>query len=358
MLINKIKQVKYLICKKMDYIKRYNSVKEQIISKYKSTEKNIIYMFICPQYRNLGDHAIVEAEKQFIKEKCRNYEMIDIYLEDTEIAINVIKKIIRRNDIIAFNGGGYVGDEYLHAEISTQNILRTFKDNKCILFPQTIYFSNTDIGKKELNKTIKSYCNHKNFYIVAREEKSFNIFTKYFNKENIILCPDIVFYFTPIKENEVRRDITLCLRNDVEKVLSDKEEKKIINFIKSKYDNVIITDTVCNYDVKREYRKDSIDKLLSQFYRSKLVITDRIHGMIFATITNTPCIVISNYNHKVKETYKWIKHLNYIKFVDDINDIELLIESFENNEIRNEFVPFDKNIFEKYYEKVADIINN
>lgn len=38
-----------------------------------------------------------------------------------------------------------------------------------------------------------------------------------------------------------------------------------------------------------------------KFRECELVITDRIHGMIFAAITGTPCIALSNY--KIKGTY-------------------------------------------------------
>ncbi|MNE93367.1 putative pyruvyl transferase EpsI [compost metagenome] len=56
------------------------------------------------------------------------------------------------------------------------------------------------------------------------------------------------------------------------------------------------------------------------------MITDRLHGMIFAAITSTPCIALGNYNYKVVGSYEWIKHLGYIKFTNDINQIPELIE--------------------------------
>lgn len=352
-----LKQAYINMRKKINYYKRYNQVKTEIIRQYKSTNKPIIYLFICPQYRNLGDHAIVETEKQFVEEKCKGYEIIDIYLEDTDIAKDVIKKIIRKNDIVAFNGGGYIGDEYLHAEKMIRKLLKVFKENKCIMFPQTIFFSDTKNGVKEFEKTIKSYSSHPNLTIVTREEKSYNICKSRFKKNNIIICPDIVFYYTPQENIDKRTDITICLRDDVEKVLKEDDEIKIIEFIKSKYKNVVITDTVCKHDVKREKRKENIESILKQFYKSKLIITDRIHGMIFATITNTPCIVMSNYNHKVKETYKWIKHLNYIKFIEDISDIEDIIISLVDYTTDNKYDKFNKDEFEKYYNNLANIIN-
>ena len=49
--------------------------------------------------------------------------------------------------------------------------------------------------------------------------------------------------------------------------------------------------------------------------------------MIFAAITGTPCIVMSNSNHKIEETYNsWLHDCNYIKFIKQFN-----IEDFKNH---------------------------
>ena len=46
--------------------------------------------------------------------------------------------------------------------------------------------------------------------------------------------------------------------------------------------------------------------LLTAYYRiwpiaNKIVITDRLHGMIFAAITNNPCVVLLSQSLKLKE---------------------------------------------------------
>ena len=62
-------------------------------------------------------------------------------------------------------------------------------------------------------------------------------------------------------------------------------------------------------------RKKEVKNKLEQFKKAKLIITDRLHGMIFATITATPCIAFGNSNGKVKNVYGWLKHNEYIKYV-------------------------------------------
>lgn len=60
-----------------------------------------------------------------------------------------------------------------------------------------------------------------------------------------------------------------------------------------------------------------MEQLWKSFSESRLIITDRLHGMIFAYITKTPAIVLPNSNFKITGCYEWIKECGYIKMVDN-----------------------------------------
>ncbi|WP_338778802.1 polysaccharide pyruvyl transferase family protein [Metabacillus sp. FJAT-52054] len=343
-----------LVRKKEYDIKNYKRVSNNINHQRGENNQPIIYLFACPRHRNLGDHAIVLAEKKLIKDLCPVYKVIDIYLDDTFIAAKEIRKQIKENDIIAFNGGGYIGDEYLHAEKAIRYLLGLFNDNKCLFFPQTIFFSNTERGRIEFNKTIEEYSKHPNLLLVARENKSYNIIKQNFTKNKVILAPDIVFYLNESKENIVRNNILTCLRDDVESSLSVSEKNGIISELKKKYNNVKITDTLSSENVSSSEREESLKQKLDEFRSSKIVVTDRIHGMIFAAITETPCIVLNNYNHKVKGTHEWIKNLNYIKFVENKDDLFKLVEDLQGLKTDK----FDNNFALKYHKEICNFINS
>ena len=62
--------------------------------------------------------------------------------------------------------------------------------------------------------------------------------------------------------------------------------------------------------------------------------------MIFAAITETPCVVFGNFNHKITESYKWLENLEYIRFCDNMNEIEDIIEEViksKNRKYDNKF---------------------
>ena len=96
---------------------------------------------------------------------------------------------------------------------------------------------------------------------------------------------------------------------------------------------------------------------LKKIAKSEIVITDRLHGMIFSVITQTSCIVFRNYNHKLSSSYQWFKNLNYIKFLDDFNikRFENLVRILKKKKTKN---IYNKKMFNNYYNNLIKYILN
>ena len=130
-----------------------------------------------------------------------------------------------------------------------------------------------------------------------------------------------------------RENILLLFREDKEKTLREDEKIKIKEIIKKYYGEYMLSDMHLGEDVINmggNIRKVALEDKFREFQSSKLVVTDRLHGMIFAAITETPCIVLGSFNHKITESYKWLKDLDYIKFCKDINKFEQLLKDISN----------------------------
>jgi pyruvyl transferase EpsI len=153
---------------------------------------------------------------------------------------------------------------------------------------------------------------------------------KYFPKNKILLTPDIVLSTRLDTQYTKRRGTLLCLRQDQEGILKFGDKSKIINFLNSKGYEFHKTDTVSSVNLFTIRSKKRIySKKISEFKTSQLVITDRLHGMVFAAITATPCIAISNYNHKVLGTFEWLKNLPYIYFCNSIEELPTLVSNLD-----------------------------
>lgn len=303
--------------------------------------KKLIIMGI-PHHGNIGDNAIAIAEEKLVEKIFSQYKLYKMQEKYLDICVNKVKKIINNDDIILLHGGGNIGDTYERPEKGRREVIKTFPNNKIIIFPQTAYFSDTEKGKKELEISKEIYNAHKNLIIMAREEKSYQFMKKHFYNNKIYLTPDIVMTLNK-SLNKNREGALLLFRTDKEKTLEDKKIEKIKEIVKNEFGKYIMSDMnlgsgIVNIGGKK--REEVLNNKFEQFQSTKIAITDRLHGMIFAAITETPCVVFGNFNHKISESYKWLENLEYIQFCDNIEELEQAIEKVtkvKNKKYDNKF---------------------
>lgn len=309
--------------------------------------KKIVYFIGSEDYGNIGDHHIAVSEIKFIQNVLKDRHIEEVTSSEFDRKIDYVRKYIRKQDIICTQGGGNFGNRYMNAEDKRRRIIQYFPDNKIIVFPQTIHYENSDAAKKEFDITKNIIDNHPDLYIFSREEESYRFVNKNFNTKSYI-APDIVLS-DRYDRNTKREGFALCLRHDVERSISDKDEKFIDATTARFTDKVIKFDTQLKYNVPKADRDEEIARIIDVLQNARIAITDRLHGMVFCAITGTPCIVMSNYNHKVKGVYRWIKDLKYIRFLEDISQLEELINEllaleeedcvYPYEEIIKEFLP-------------------
>lgn len=128
-----------------------------------------LFLLQTPTHINIGDHFISVAEIQFLEENFPEYDLIEINEKSVQDFIQ-FRKFISKNDIILLHGGGNLGDEYIHHEKLRRDIITLFSKNKIIILPQTIFFSESEKGRKELEESVKIYSLHKDLTICAREK--------------------------------------------------------------------------------------------------------------------------------------------------------------------------------------------
>ena len=309
-----------------------------------------VYVIGTPEHSNIGDSAIVLAELAFL-EKCgfKKSQIKEITRNEYILYSKLIKKSISTKHLLCWHGGGNMGNQWINEEYFRRNAMHDFKENPMIIFPQTIFYTDTEFGELEKKKSIDSYNGNQKLTIVAREKKSFDFMHQLYPNTEIILTPDIVLSSNLGMygiEIEKKTDVLLCLRNDAERQLSDADGVKLQKILEKYVGNIKKTDMHLNIAVTKKNRRECVRMKMKEFMSAKLVVTDRLHGMVFAAITGTPCIVFSNYNQKVSGTYEWIKTLPYIKYVQSIGEMEKVLD--ELLEI-DEAVYDNSNWIDKFY---------
>jgi len=296
----------------------------------KDSDSGRLFLLGTPSHSNLGDQAIAMAEIQFLMDKYKDVPLYDFTHEEVEHGMIYLSKIISPKDIIIIHGGGNMGTLWYEAELLRFNVIKTFLNNRIIIFPQSIFYQSAMGDSDELKLSQQVYAMHKDLHIIARETYSYKLMQAYYPSSNIYITPDIVLYLDVQEPQLMRNGILLCFRSDKEKAVSDNMVASIRKFAKLKTDDVLETDTVLHdllVPIKKEERREYLEQKFNQFKQSELVITDRLHGMVFAAITATPCIVFGNNYHKIKGTHEWIKDVKSIKFVDSNTDIKPVIDA-------------------------------
>lgn len=293
------------------------------------------FIFLAADYGNIGDIAISAAQKQYLESTLTNYEVISIPISQTRFVLSSIKKQIKTDDIVTVIGGGNMGGTYPDIEELRQLVIKSFPSNRIVCFPQTLDWDNSNKSKRALRTIVKTYAKHPDIHIFARESitqtKLIELFNRY-NNVNIGLVPDIVMSATAASlgatDSLEPSGILRCLRDDKEVALTTTQYAVIDKALVGTGCKIEKTDTHAGGSQLDEIHcaKLLADKL-SQFRAAKLVVTDRLHGMILCLLSGTPCLVLPNSNHKIRQTeLDWLRDQPRLIFLE-LDEIDSIDES-------------------------------
>ena len=313
-----------------------------------------ILIFLTPEHGNIGDSAIVVAEKEFFRKRFPGRTIVEIPQGlDGPVAVK-LKTVHSDNFVVTVPGGGFLGNLWLPPNYVERNYLKNFPTRKIILFPNTIFFEKKGDWKREIEETRIAYQAHRDLHVFIRD-KSIGFMRERIvggNFSDVRSVPDIVLSLNRSEPKFERSGVLLCFRSDKEKVLSDEaivalEAKlSVLGEIASR------TDTVVSYGVSSDVREYEVERKFDEFRKARLVITDRLHGMIFATITGTPCIALNNSSGKVEGVWSlWLQHLSYVRFVQTAEEIPAHLDEMLSLGGQR----YNPDVFEKYWQEIADV---
>ena len=310
----------------------FNGIKKSLPVRRKGVIR--IYFLGLPDYGNMGDQAIACAMTRYVRKFGQKYEIFTCNKSDLLSNLLSVKRDCQKGDILFLIGGGNMGVAYFGEEEVRRLIIEMFPKNRIIIFPQTIDYGKSEEGKRQLKEAIRLYSKHKDLHIFAREKESYQMMKRWFSNNHVYLAPDIVFSMQ-YEESFERSYILKCIRNDRESALN-RETVENIDEILQAFGEVRATDTVEPYVPlfsSEEIREKLVYRKLKEFAMAKLVITDRLHGVIFSVLTNTPCIVMGNNNHKIKSSYEtWLGDFNDIVFMEETDSLPDIIRNIKHDE--------------------------
>lgn len=285
----------------------------------------LAFVFLAADYGNIGDLAITAAQASFMANQLKGYTVVRVPISRTRTQLSSIKNQIKPSDLVSIIGGGNMGSLYPDIEELRQLVIRSFPRNRVVCFPQTLDWDESAVSNRALKNIVKVYSSHPDIHVLAREsvtrDKLILMFRTHSNV-SIGYTPDIVLSATGImlgaKPEKSPSGILLCLRNDGERALDPGHHAQLDEVLAGIDEFVEVTDTHAGGSrLDESYCAGLLSNKLSQFSNARLVITDRLHGMILSVLAGTPCLVFPNTNQKIRQTWRnWLSEHPLVAFLE------------------------------------------
>ena len=312
-----------------DVIVEQNRVLHQIFARIIGPQIKKAILIVKQDWGNLGDHLVSYSELKML-----NYYNIDLievcYWPSKHREKPCDFSGYSQNDpnlAIFITGGGYMGGTPLR-NYKTSPILRNirnavdhFVNNRIIFFPQG---KCNNFEEENLCLYHKSVANHKDVYVMLRDQCMYEVSKRTFVNAKVLLSPDIAFFYGPVRLNlDPTFDIIWMHRKDTEKAVIHVEPvkmegAKILNgdweddslFMKPPVD--------MDGEVSPEYHAMMALSAMIHLSRGKIVVTDRLHGHLMSVLLNKQNIAINTPNKKI-QCYidTWHKSLKLVHYAED-----------------------------------------
>jgi len=324
-------------------------------------EKKKLFFVGTPEHGNISDHAIAISSLKFFEDYFPEYYVIEYTTGEMQAYFPFIDSVLNDQDVIFLCGGGNLGNTYLTEEEPRRSIIKRYKNNRKTILPQSIYFTDDEAGKNELQKSVDAY-NDPNLLVIARGEKSYDFIKSNFIGCNHYLAPDMFLYYSKFMDSKPSgEDVLVILRTESECCI---DRDKVLDILDSCSLQYRISDL--NYDnpqqslhlnIKKEEREYYFQNKIKEIEHSKLVITDRLHGILFAVAMRVPCIALKSADHKNEEIVKWFSGGGCVYLGENIKELPNIIEKLLHVKVPEGY-SFDTSLFLNMANHIKLLIQN
>nr|AXL05132.1 putative pyruvyl transferase [Aeromonas hydrophila] len=283
------------------------------------TGKRIAYIDI-PLHYNVGDLLIYLGTESFFNKNNLN---VVYRSEVNKTSLSALKNV----DAIVFHGGGNFGDLYTAHQKLREKILSKYSEKLIVCLPQTIHFDSED----RLTASAAIFAKHPNFHFFVRDVKSLELAKRFTEKAK--LMPDMAHSLHPLVDvtevgptNAMPQKILSLVRRDIESVRN--ATGRNIHKRGFDWDDLITLNEIAilrTYQILRMFKpelaiklwhkntKDVVFKSYQFFQQHDVVYTDRLHGLILASLLGKPIMMYDNSYGKNFSYYDcWLKNNPFI----------------------------------------------
>lgn len=275
-------------------------------------DNDYVYLDL-PYYSNIGDSLIWLGTEDYLKTipyrclyRC-SYTTFEF-------------KPLNSDVVILLQGGGNFGDIYPCHQQFRNKIIEAYPNNRIIILPQTVYY----YGSRMLANDSILMRKHKNLYICARDQYSFDFLKRYRFGKKILLVPDMAFCidFGKLQEYVSPQTDRVLLFKRV-----DKEKSATNDIVPEIYDNVLDVKDWVGYENNTDefsllynlikgkefakadeyaintYLPGRIKDGIEMISPYKCVYSNRLHGAILSVLLGKEVTIIDNSYGKNSQFY-------------------------------------------------------
>lgn len=259
------------------------------------------------------DSAITMGELSILNELGINivYRGIEGGEREAEVQANEIRARLGtpRDDVaVLFHGGGNFGDVWRDQHRFRLFVMKRLLDFRLVVLPQSVLLSSD--GTFLLDETKEIYDQASSLTLIARDASSLRFLAQHFGQHRIFLCPDSAFILAPqnvsgvLAHRRLSRDIDILylFRSDKESKFPENETQP--SAIKKRHPGlrVEVNDWIAHGEPLTLSATSSPDPVLANsertrlgfefLARSKVIVTDRLHGLVMASILDLPVVFL------------------------------------------------------------------
>lgn len=139
-----------------------------------------------PSHGNLGDHLIWIAQLHALEQQ------LGIPVGYAATPDRYCPRALQRgigDQLIVLSGGGQLGDAWPHLEAFMERVVSSHRRNPLVIFPQSIHFRDPD----RLQRAAAVLRSHPDLTLLLRDRKSFDLAQRHFSGVRLLLTPDMAF---------------------------------------------------------------------------------------------------------------------------------------------------------------------
>jgi len=298
-----------------------------------------------PKFGNLGDAAIWLGEEAAL---ARAGAQVRYRCDSRTYRRRLLRAAVGERGTVVLNGGGNLGDVYPVQQRVREGVLRDFPEARVIQLPQTIWYRD-EARAREFGERCAA---HAGFTLMVREALSRERARDLFGIE-AVLAPDAAFALGPLEvPSDADQPVLWLMRGDRERIAAAAPTVaaaagSVVDWPAKFGEDAgaagrpLRAALALNRPLSRPIERGSrLSPLLSRLAagtfgviarrrlalalatlaRGRVLVSDRLHGHILATLAGVPNVVLDSASAKSRAVYEtWTEPCGTVRYADDVD---------------------------------------